>query len=198
MCEPVTLAAATFGLGAASAGLTYVGQAQTAAAQEQVEQRRFEETERFRRENAENAVSAFGDNVAQLSNRRMEEDAQRTSELERVRRETRVASGAALASATAGAGGLQPILTQLARQGGAAVNQIEANARFRGAQYSADVSGARAQALEAINSARPYIPTPVIQPSALGLAVDVGKAGLQGGTTYYQVKYLQQNPHKVY
>src|SRR5262245_57490150 len=106
MCEPVTLAAATFAIGAASAGVSYVAMTQQAAAQAAVEHQRFQETEKFRRENAEAAVKAFGDNVAQLANRRTEEDQQRTNQAESIRRQTHQASGAALASASPGAGGL--------------------------------------------------------------------------------------------
>jgi hypothetical protein len=177
MCEPVTIAAATFGLSAASAGISYLG-----------EQTRARETERYRRENADAAVRAFGENAAQLSIRRMEEDAGRVDELERIRRQTRVAQGEALASATSD-GGISAIVTDLARQGGYAVNTVQAQEKYRAAQYSQELIGARARALDAINSIRPYIPTPVA-----GLAVDIGKAGLQGATTYQQLKFYQQNP----
>jgi len=193
MCSPVAFAATQFAVAAGSAGLQYVGQAQQAAAQQTVEMRRFAETERFRRQNADNAVAAFNLNAAQLANRRMEEDAARSDEIERVRTQTRLATGAALASGDAG-GGLNMILTQLARQGGAAVNRVEAGERFRTVQYGNEMEAARARALDAINSARPYIPQPVIPPSPIQIALGVGQAGLQAGTSYYQLKYLQTNP----
>lgn len=192
MCDPVTLAVATFALSATSAGVSYIGQQQQADAQEAVERQRATETERYRQENARNAQQAFGENAAQLSIRQREEEISRTDERERIRREVRQQQGAAVASTTGGGISLDLILGEFARRGGAAVNTIETQAQFSGQQFRQELEGARARTMDAINSVRPYIPNPVVRPSPLGLAVDIGRAGLAGATTYSRLRYEQQ------
>ncbi|MTD92881.1 hypothetical protein GIW81_00875 [Hyphomicrobium sp. xq] len=188
MCDPASIAIATFAASAIGAAVDYQAQSSQARQQEQVENQRFQETERFRFANAESARNAFVENAAQLRIKQRQESTVRADETARVDRERRQVQGRVLASASTGGIGLDNILTDVARAGGLALSNLETQRTFDDQQTEQELTGHRAQALDAIASARPYIQQPVSRPSPLGLAVDIGTAGINAYGNYYNAK----------
>lgn len=182
------MAIATVAVSAASAGVNYVAQSQQAEAQAQAENQRYAETERYRKENAESAQRAFAENAAQLRIGQSQEAVVRSEEAQRIDRERRTARGTLLASARTSSLGLDMLLQDVGRGAGRAISGLNTQALFDDQQTEQEITGARMQTLDAINSVRPYVRNPVSQPSKLGLAVDLAGAGLSGANTYFAVK----------
>jgi hypothetical protein len=192
MCDPVTIGIATLVAGTLQSVVQYQAASAQAQAQAQVEQQRVADQNRYMVENATNAVKAFGENAAQVGIRSVQQQAADAQEIERQKLEARKAGATAAASAKSGGLGLTMILNDYTRQAGNAVNTIETNAKWRTAQDRQEMVGFSAQATDAINSVRPYIPQPVFRPSPLGLVANLGTNALGAYSTYSTLKHQQQ------
>ncbi len=189
MCDPVSaIAIGTFITSAAGAIVNYQAEAQYADAQQQVESQRFAETEAYRFKNAEAARNAFVENAAQLRIKQRQEAVVQADEAARIQREQRRTRGTVQASAISSGIGLDLILQDVDRSAGLSLANLTTQQRFDDQQTEQELTGYRAQALDAIASARPYVPQPVQRPSRLGLAVDLASAGFNSASSYYNLK----------
>ena len=169
---------------ALSSVASYVGQSQAAKQQERYEQQKFEAREKERLENAENANAAFVRKSADQNLRSLQEQEAAAIEKEKVQTDKLKVEGEALASSQSSGISLGAILGDLAGQQGKFNNSIETQLAANVGQNTSEIDGYRAEAIDRMNSIRPYIPQPVNRPSPLALVANIGGSFVKAGGNF--------------
>lgn len=182
MCEPISLALATFALGAMQAVTTFQAQEQAHAQGAAVAQR---ETERYYENVKASRAANRQDHVALHSRELQERDAlqekNRIAAIEGARARGRQAAATGESSVTGIS--VDNILADVER--GPANDQVQREASYMNtvSQLREEMKGADARSEARINSMKPGY-NPVAPASGAALALGIAGAGLSAGGTY--------------
>lgn len=177
-------AALSLALGAASAVASYTGQKQQADAQAAYQEAQANENTRV---NALNNQAAAHEYVEQSAAERMKQmqDQQSTAlEEQKIQRESLQKQGTMLASSNASGLALDMLMADYHRQEANERQVVKQQYRNSQLESAVNISGYKDKAQNRINSQSTYIASPVSNPSALGLVLGLGSAGMNAATTY--------------
>lgn len=173
MCEPTTLAIASFALSAVSSVAAY----QQGSAQAKMQTQQHEQNQR-------NAQAALRDSYIAIQNRQQQEAQSAAQQIEERRRESvRQMSSAYAAAGEAGVSGfsVQSILADIGATASRDISAIEQNRDWSLDQLNSEMSGARNQAMGQMNATAPGI-----KPSALATAFQIGGSAVNSYSGYVQ------------
>lgn len=185
MCEPATIAMATFALSAAGTGASFYAQSEAAEAQSKFDNQRATETA-----NAANA--AYGQNSIQESIRISQESEATGQRLFDERRAARrEAARARVSAAESGVSGISvdALQGQLQFQEAGAAQTLNRNFQNTLTDSGFRRESFRADAVNRIASSRP---APTSGPSALAAGLQIGGGALGAYTTYRSEKRLDK------
>lgn len=176
MCEPATLAMATFALSAASGVASY----QAASGQAKLQTHQYNE----------NRKSALADYRAQLvdaGTRQMQEQQAASENMTATQRNAlaRVAAGNAAVAETGTSGyTVAALMSQVLGDAGRDASTQKTNMDWQQGQLNREREGIRSSTISRINGA-----TPGVKPSGLASALQIGAAGLNSYTGYKTGKF---------
>ncbi len=181
MCEPATISLALGGLAIATSAATgivsYVGQSQQAAAQAAYQSQVAQVQNQQILENARLANESFLRQSEQENLRQQQEGEKAGQEIQQTQIEAAQARARArVAAGEAGVSGLSvdSLFADFYRQEDVFRESVRRNQDFSRLQSQENIKGFRAQAQGRIASIRPYVPEPVVRPSFLGTALQIG------------------------
>lgn len=185
MCAIAPLMAASVLMSALAIQQQYQTAQNAADAQEEYNDVMVKEQNEYMRRNADLANKAYFDKSAQ-ENLRLAQTRQSTAEdIEQSRIEADRKVGTAMASAKSfGSSVAADIFRDQARYS----SNMKTNLTWEDQQVRMNLEGFRAEAHDRVNSVRPYIPSPVNRPSALGAFAQFGASAAQSGMTYMAYK----------
>lgn len=179
MCEPATLAVASFAFTALSTGLSYVSQVDSANQTAKYNQEVLNE-------NAKSAASAYRYNVTQEATRMTQEEDAVSMAAHEINLERRRAAGAALASSNAAGMDIDELQMDFLRQEGNQRAALQRQMEWKRQQSGANMQGYAAQAKDRVAA---YNPAPVQAPSIAGMLAGLGTSAVNTYSTYtYQNK----------
>lgn len=173
MCEPTTLAIASFALSAVSSVAAY----QQGSAQAKMQTQQHEQNQR-------NAQAALRDSYIAIQNRQQQEAQSAAQQIEERRRESvRQMSSAYAAAGEAGVSGfsVQSILADIGATASRDISTIEQNRDWSLDQLNSEMAGARNQAMGQMNATAPGV-----KPSAWATAFQIGAAATNSYSGYVQ------------
>ena len=190
---PAAMFAVSLGTKVLSAGMSYIGQQQQAKQQQayynqQVayQQQLADQQNQYILENAKRANKAYIDQASQENLRLQQEEAKASQETIEAQIEAREAAGQALAaSQSASQASLHHIYGRNARF----TDTVQQNLEWERQQAFANLRGYRSEALNRINSVRPYTPKPV-QPPSRGPSIAGAIANVATGALGSYNRYL--------
>lgn len=171
MCEPTTLAIASFALSAVSSIAAY----QQGSAQAKMQTKQHEQNQR-------NAQAALRDSYIAIQNRQQQEAQSTAQQIEERRRESvRQMSSAYAAAGEAGVSGfsVQSILADIGATAARDISTIEQNRDWSLDQLNSEMAGARNQAMGQMNAT-----TPGIRPSGWATALQIGSSAAGAYANY--------------
>lgn len=185
MAISATVASAlSLAIGAASAVASFAGQQQQANAQAAYQKAQATENARVNDLNNQAAVREYVEQSAAERMKQMQDQQATALEEQKIQRESLQKQGTMLASSNASGIALDMLMADYQRQ---EANEKEVvRQQYRNSQLEAavNISGYKDKAQNRINSQSTYIASPVSDPSALGLILGLGSAGLNAATTY--------------
>jgi hypothetical protein len=167
----MTLAVSTFMVGAAKSGADFIGSSQQATAQENLYNA-----------NRTNALSAGSNEYNQIALRRIQEqDATGEKTFDNMLDTRARAAHATVAAGEAGISGLSvdSLVNDIYGAGGRTNDRIKENSEMSLQQLNTEELGVTARTNDRINSVKHGV-----QPSLLGLAINLGSTGLNAATGY--------------
>lgn len=175
MCDPVTMAVASFGIQAVSTYSAY----QSEKAQYQVEAQQADEQNRYYERNKREAIKSQIEQSAQTGNRLRQEDKGRAEESMQI--DQQATADRATALMTAGENGVSGLsvsglISEFYAKQGTAKAQIATEGKMAHQQANVDLKGIEAQAEDRIRSVRKA--TKPIKPSRLSAVLGIAGAGL--------------------
>ena len=175
MCDPVTMAVASFGIQAVSTYSAY----QSEKAQYQVEAQQADEQNRYYERNKREAIKSQIEQSAQTGNRLRQEDKGRAEESMQI--DQQATADRATALITAGENGVSGLsvsglISEFYAKQGTAKAQIAAEGKMARQQANVDLKGIEAQAEDRIRSVRKAAKP--IKPSRLSAVLGIAGAGL--------------------
>lgn len=185
MCDPIVMAVVSVGVSALSAGVKYAGDETAANTQEVYQEELYEENERKRKQNQENTLASYEEEIA-TENLITRQQVSATSQdnLSLIKEGLR-ATGLAQAKTMGGGNGASQVVIDLERQEATYQHTAHRNLMAKMVQTKQRKKSARVRAINSINSVTPYIPAPVQHPSALAAILPVAGAALGAADTYY-------------
>jgi len=187
MCDPATLAATTLIIGATSSISSYVGQAQAAQAQvsyqSQLEVARNQQIQ----ENAQIANASLRNEYTLEGQRQLQDSAKASQDIQQ--ESTAALKAKATAQVSAGEAGVEglsvdQLMEDFDRQEGQYRDSVTNNREMSAAQSQMNMTAMQAQAQGQIASIRPYVPSPVVQPSFLTPLLQIGGSSLETWDKY--------------
>lgn len=173
MCTPI--AAASFGINAASIAASYVGQSRMAKAQETYQQKQ-----------GTAALEAYRQNLAALGLKRQEDAASASDQLQQAQREAiQARSSAFTAAGEAGISGnsVDALMRDFTARELNFRSNTATNLKSRSGQIDREMLSVQAGAQSQVNQAK----TPVAKPSLLGAGLQLGGSALD---TYSKYLYI--------
>ena len=187
MCDPATLAATTLIIGATSSISSYVGQAQAAQAQvsyqSQLEVARNQQIQ----ENAQIANASLRNEYTLEGQRQLQDSAKASQDIQQ--ESTAALKAKATAQVSVGEAGVEglsvdQLMEDFDRQEGQYRDSVTNNREMSAAQSQMNMTAMQAQAQGQIASIRPYVPSPVVQPSFLTPLLQIGGSSLETWDKY--------------
>lgn len=183
MCDPVTLAVASFGLQAGGAFMQHQQASQAAKMQTRIHEI-----------NQRNAINAANESYAAIGARAQQEQQAAADAIQRRIMEAQAAEASAfVASRENGVTGItvSHLLNNIQAQAGRDITNIRQNRDWSLDQLNRESQGVRSQAISRMNST-----SPGIKPSKWATAFQLGQAGLNAYNQYDTHKYRQEQANR--
>lgn len=181
MCEPATISLALGGLAIATSAATgivsYMGQQRQADAGVAYQEALIQSHNNQMIQNAALATESYTQQAQQLAVREQEEDEKASQDIQQTQIEAAQARARArVAAGEAGVAGLSvdSLFADFYRQEDIFRESVRRNRELGRQQYKRNLKGLQSQAQGRIASIQPYVPKPVIRPSFLGSALQIG------------------------
>jgi hypothetical protein len=181
MCEPATISLALGGLAIATSAATgivsYMGQQRQADAGVTYQEALIQSHNNQMIQNAALATESYTQQAQQLAVREQEEDEKASQDIQQTQIEAAQARARArVAAGEAGVAGLSvdSLFADFYRQEDIFRESVRRNRELGRQQYKRNLKGLQSQAQGRIASIQPYVPKPVIRPSFLGSALQIG------------------------
>jgi hypothetical protein len=181
MCEPATISLALGGLAIATSAATgivsYMGQQRQADAGVAYQEALIQSHNNQMIQNAALATESYTQQAQQLAVREQEEDEKAGQDIQQTQLEAAQARARArVAAGEAGVAGLSvdSLFADFYRQEDIFRESVRRNRELGRQQYKRNLKGLQSQAQGRIASIQPYVPKPVIRPSFLGSALQIG------------------------